>query len=87
MPSKAFKTSEWDLNINLSIKISATDFPVGLIKTASILDLLSFGIYKPIENLGDFRTLSKAQSIGNAGILGGTGSAGGRGVVRIWSWG
>ena len=41
MPSKAFKASEWDLNINLAIKISAIDFLTGLINNVSILTLLS----------------------------------------------
>jgi hypothetical protein len=36
MPSKTFKASEWDLNINLFIKILAIDFLIGLINTVSI---------------------------------------------------
>ena len=48
MPSKASKASERDLNINLSIKISATDFPIGFISTAFIA-INDFLLYKNLS--------------------------------------
>lgn len=47
MPLKAFKTSERDLNINLSIKTSAIDFPTGFINTAFICVIKQKQLYKP----------------------------------------
>ncbi len=47
MPSKAFRTSEWDLNTNLSIKISAIDFSIGFINTDFIQITKTNNIYKP----------------------------------------
>jgi len=47
MPSKAFKTSEWDLNTNLSIKISAIDVPLGFINAPLIELIRQKPIYKP----------------------------------------